>query len=92
MRDMPHKMMYVVIQRVISKPCCLNRFATPEVVICTENVVIHDFGVGMLFIGERLQFPPEYIVQHNSVCLLLSIQPLQRKIIVRDWHRQESDH
>jgi hypothetical protein len=60
---------------------------TPEVAICTENVVIPAFGAGMLFRGEWLQYPPEYFVQHLSVCLPLLIQPLVRNIAVLDRNR-----
>ena len=64
----------------------------PEVAFCTENVVIPTLGVGIVFKGERLKYPPEYFVQHLSGCLLLLIQPLLRNIAVHDWNRQESDH
>jgi len=64
----------------------------PEVAICTENIVIPALGVGILFKGEMLEHPPEYFVQHLSVCLPLLIQPLLRNIAVHDRNRQESDH
>jgi len=64
----------------------------PEVTICTENDVMPALGIGILFKGERLEYPPEYIVQHLSVCLMLLIQLLLRNIEVLDWNRQESDH
>jgi hypothetical protein len=64
----------------------------PEVAICTENVVIPALGVGILFKGERLEFPPVYFIQHLSVCLLLLIQPLLRIIELLERNRQESDH
>jgi hypothetical protein len=63
-----------------------------EVAICTENIVIPALGVGILFKGERLEYPPEYFIQHLSVCLPLLIQPLLRKIAVLDRNRLESDH
>jgi hypothetical protein len=44
-----------------------------ESAICTENVVLPARGVGILFKGERLENPPEYFVQHLSLCLLLVI-------------------
>jgi len=64
----------------------------PEVAICTENVVIPALGTGILFKGERLEYPPEYLVQHLSVCMPLLINPLLRNIAVLDRNRQESDH
>jgi hypothetical protein len=45
-----------------------------------------------LFKGERLEFPPEYFVQHLSVCLPLLILPLLKNIAVLDRNQQESDH
>jgi len=64
----------------------------PEVGICTENIVLPALGAGILFQGERLEYPPEYFVQHLSVCLQLFIQLLPRNSAVfdRNWH--ESDH
>ena len=64
----------------------------PEVAICTENIVIPTIGIGILFKGVRLEYPPEYFVQHLSVCLTLLIQPLLRNIAILDWNWQESDH
>jgi len=64
----------------------------PEVAICMENVVIPALGVGILFQSERVEYPPEYFVQHLSVCLRLLIQPLLRNIALLDWNRLESDH
>jgi hypothetical protein len=61
----------------------------PEVAIGTENIVIPAFGVGILFKDERLEYPPEYFVQHLSVCLVLCIQPLLSNIAVVDWNWQE---
>jgi hypothetical protein len=43
----------------------------PEVAICTANVGIPTLGVGILFKGERLEYLPEYFIQHLSVSLLL---------------------
>ena len=40
----------------------------------------------------RLKYPPEFLVQHQWVCLPLLNQPLLRNISVRDQNRQESDH
>jgi len=42
--------------------------------------------------GERLEYLPEYFVQHLSDCLPLLIQPLLSNIVVPDWNRQESEH
>jgi len=64
----------------------------PEVAICTENIVIPALSDGILFKGERVEYPPEYLVQHLSVCLPLLIQSLLRNIAVLDRNRQESDH
>jgi hypothetical protein len=85
--DMPLEMMWVAILRAIGKPCCYNRFATPEVAICTENLVIPARSAGILFKGEWVEYQPEYFVQHLSVCLPLLIQPFLRNIAVldRDW-------
>jgi len=63
-----------------------------DIAICTENVVIPTLGAGILFKGERVEYPPEYLVQHLSVCLLLLIQPLLRNIAVLDRNPEESDH
>jgi len=41
---------------------------TDEVAICAENVVVPTLGVGILFNGKRLEYPPEYFFQHLSVC------------------------
>jgi hypothetical protein len=38
-----------------------------------------------------LEYPPEYFVQHLSVCLPLLIQPLVSNITVLDWKQQQSD-
>jgi hypothetical protein len=47
--DMPLQMMLVAIPRAIYKPFCYNRLATPEVTICTQNIVIPTLGAGMWF-------------------------------------------
>jgi hypothetical protein len=62
-----------------------------EVAICTENVVIPAFGGGRLFKCQRLEYQPEYFIQHLSVCFPLCIQPLLRNFAVVDCNRQESD-
>jgi hypothetical protein len=49
-------------------------------------------GAGILLKGERVEYPPEYLVQHLSLRVLLLSQPLLRKIAVLDRNRQESDH
>jgi hypothetical protein len=59
----------------------------PEVAICTENVVIPTLSDGIEFKGERLEYPPEYFVQHLTVCLPLLIQPFLRNIAVLDLNR-----
>jgi hypothetical protein len=59
----------------------------PEVAICPENVVIPALGAGMLFKGQWLDYPLQYVVQHLSVCFPLLIQPLLRIIAVLDWNR-----
>jgi len=64
----------------------------PEVAICTEKVVIPALGTGILIEGERVEYPPEYLVQHLSVCLPLLIQPHLRNIAVLDRNRQESEY
>jgi hypothetical protein len=64
----------------------------PEVAICTENVVIPALGVGILVKGERLEYPPQYFLQHLSVCLLLLIQQLLRNIAVLDRNQQVIDY
>jgi len=64
----------------------------PEVAICTENDVIPTLGTGIVFKGKRLEYLPEYIVQHLSICLPLLIRLLLCNIAVLDWNRQESDH
>jgi len=64
----------------------------PEGAIWTENIVIPALGVGILFKGEMVEYPPEYFVQHLSVRLPLLIQLLLRDIVVLDWNPQESDH
>jgi len=64
----------------------------PEVAICTEHVSIPALSTGILFIGERLEHPPEYFIQHLLVGLPLLIPPLLRNIAVSDWSRQERDH
>jgi len=63
----------------------------PEVAICTENVVIPALGAGIVFKGERLEYPPEYLIHHLSVCMPLLIEPFLRNIAVLDRNGQESD-
>jgi hypothetical protein len=66
--------------------------ATPEVDICTENIVIPALGAGIFIKGEWVEYPPEYFVQHLLVCLPLLIQPIHRNIAVLDRNWKESDH
>jgi len=65
---------------------------TPAVTICTENIAIPALGVDILFNGERLESPPEYLLHHLWVSLPLLIQPLLWNIAVLVWNRQWSDH
>jgi hypothetical protein len=51
-KDMLLEMTYVAILWAIRKPCCYNQFASPDVAICTEKVVIPTPGAGMLVKGE----------------------------------------
>jgi hypothetical protein len=67
------KMMLVAILCGICKPCCETRCPTHEVATCTGNIVTTTFGAGMLFNGERLEYPLEYLIQHLSVCKPLPI-------------------
>jgi hypothetical protein len=55
-------------------------------------VVIPTLGAGIVFNGQRLVYPLEYMVQHLSVCMVLLIQPLLRNIAVLDLNQQESNH
>jgi hypothetical protein len=89
--DMSLDMMLVPILREICEPCCLHWFAMPEVAICTENLVIPALGAEILFRGERLEYPPEYLIQHLPVCLPLLIQWLLGNIAFLDRNWQESD-
>jgi hypothetical protein len=59
----------------------------PEVAICTENVVIRALVAGIVFRGERLEYPLDFLLQHLSVCIPLLIQPFLRKIAVLDRNR-----
>jgi len=63
----------------------------PEVAICTENIIIPALGAGILFQGERLEYLPEYCIQHLSVCSPPPIQPPLWNIAVLDRNRLESD-
>ena len=56
----------------------------PKVAICTQNVVIHTLSAGIVFKGERLEYPPEYIIQHLLVRLTLLIQLLRMNLAVHD--------
>jgi hypothetical protein len=61
----------------------------PEVTIYTDNVVIPALGIGILFNGGRLEYLPQYFVQHLSVCLPLLIHPFLRNIMVLDGNREK---
>jgi hypothetical protein len=71
--DMPFEIMLVSILRAICKPCCQNRFALPEVAMCTEDIVISALSAGIVFKGERLESLAEYFDQYLVVCLLLLV-------------------
>ena len=64
----------------------------PKVTISTENVVMTALSAGMLFNCQRLEYLPEYFVQHLLVYLSLLILSLLRYIEVHDWNRQKSEH
>ena len=49
-------------------------------------------GAAILFKCERIEYPPEYLIQHLSVCVTLHMQPVQCNIAGVDRERQESDH
>jgi hypothetical protein len=89
--DMLLEMMLVAILRALWRPCCYIWFATPQVTICTENVVISSLAVGILVKGVRLEYPPEYFVQHFWVWLRLLMKRLQRNIAVVYYSRQKSN-
>jgi hypothetical protein len=59
-------MMLVAILKAICMPCCQNQFAMPVVAICTETIDIRAFGVEIVFNGERLNSPPQNLLQHRS--------------------------
>jgi hypothetical protein len=69
-----------------------NRFAMPEVAICSDNIVLLALSQGILFKDEWLEYPPEFFIQHLSGCLPLLVPLLQRNIPVLDWNRKGSDH
>jgi hypothetical protein len=56
------------------------------------NIVIPTLVVGILYKGERMEYLPEYFVQHLSVGLPLLIQPLLRNIALLDWNREEGNN
>jgi hypothetical protein len=60
--NMPLKKIQITLLRAICKPCCNNRFATPAVAICTENIVIPALGAGILVKCEWLEYLLEYLV------------------------------
>jgi hypothetical protein len=76
----------------MAKPCGYIVFATPEVAIWTENVVIPTLGGGILFKAEWVVYLTEYFIQQLLVCLPLLIQPFLKNIAVVDQNQQESDH
>jgi len=60
--------------------------------MCTENVVIPALGAGILCKGESVEYPPEYLVKHLSVCVLWLILPFLRNIAVHDQNRHEREY
>jgi hypothetical protein len=64
----------------------------PEVPIYTENVILPAVLAGYLSKVDRLEYPPEYFIQHISFGFLLYLQPHLRNTKVLDWKQQESDH
>jgi hypothetical protein len=86
------EMMLVTILRTICKPYRNIHFAMPETAIWTGNMILPDLGAGIVFKGYKLEYPPEYLVQDPSTCLLLLILPLLRMISVLDRNRQESNY
>jgi len=56
----------------------------PEVAHSTGNVVIPVLSTGIVFKGERLQYLPEDLIQHLSVCLPLLIGQFLRIVAVLD--------
>jgi hypothetical protein len=45
----------------------------PEVAIWTENLIIPALGAGFEYIGEMLEYPPQYFIPHLKLCLPLLI-------------------
>jgi hypothetical protein len=64
----------------------------PEDAICTENIVISALGTGIESRGARWEYPPEYFVQHLTVCLPLLFPAHLKHIVVYYLNRLESDH
>jgi hypothetical protein len=60
--DMLLDIMLVAILWAMCKPCCYYSFATPEVAICTEHIVIPTLGIGILFKAQWLEYALEHIV------------------------------
>lgn len=55
-------------------------------------MAITALGAGIVFKGEKLECPLEYLVEHRSLYFPLLIQPLLGNIAVPDRNRQDSDH
>jgi hypothetical protein len=85
-------MMFVAILRAISMLCLFNCFATPEVAIGTENILIPTLGNRVVFNDDGLAYPPEYYVPHLLVCMPRLYKPLLSNIVVLEWNWHESDH
>jgi hypothetical protein len=64
----------------------------PEVAIRTGNFVMSVLSVAILFKCQRLEYLPEYLVQHLSRCYPLLIRLLLRNSLVLEWRQQELDH
>jgi len=90
--DMSLKMMLVAILTAICMPYSEIRFATPEVAICPEIVVLPALSAGNVFTGERLKYLPEYLVQPLSVCMPLLMQQFLWNIAVLDRKQQKGNH
>jgi hypothetical protein len=64
----------------------------PEVAIRTGNFVMSVLSAAILFKCQRLEYLPEYLVQHLSRCYPLLIRLLLRNSPVLKWSQQEFDH
>ena len=90
--DMPLQMMKVTILRAIYEKSCYNRFATPDVVISTDILVISSPGAGILLESERTEYPAEFNVQYRSAGVPLLIQQSLSTIAIYDWNQHKRNH